>query len=301
MNKNTFYINIDFKNTYVFLLTVFFVICASPSYSQVSKRVYFVGNSITDTLQYEGLKKLAESQGNQLIWGRHIIPGSPLEWLWQHPNNGFTKQPYGYPKNGFVNYVWDSISLEPFDRLLANDTKIIEDYVNLAKPHSPNFKLFLYSRWPRNPYGNNPKDPRLTAKVWDDLFIRKYTGRWDGTNETQDYFVTLTQAIHTKYANKTPTFMVPVGQVFQALNAKMAQGKVSGYSSIWDVYVDTIHVNKVGSYIAALTYYSTLFAADSRGLVVPAEYGEIPKPVVSIIQETVWDVVRNEPLAGVGK
>ncbi len=291
----------DFNSKYLIIFFVFFylVSAASPSYSQEPKRIYFVGNSVTDTLNYKGLIALAKNHGQPVI-GRQIIPGAPLEWLWQHPNKGFTNAPYGYPKNAFDNFVWDAISLQPFNRLLESDLNIINKYINMAKPHSPNFTLYIYSRWPKNPNESNkkPKDLKLTAKVWSDLFGRTYTGKWDSTNETKDYFVKLTKAVREKYP-AIPTFMVPVGQVFQALNDKMAKSEIPGYSSIWDLYVDAVHVNKVGSYIAGLTYFSTMYATDPRGIAVPSEYGAVPKQIAAIIQETVWDVVRNEPLTGI--
>ena len=57
-------------------------------------RVYFVGNSVTDTVRYGSLAKLAASRQHTLVWGRQMIPGAPLQWLWEHPTEGFTEKPY---------------------------------------------------------------------------------------------------------------------------------------------------------------------------------------------------------------
>lgn len=46
-----------------------------------TNRVYFVGNSVTDTERYDALRQLAESRGHVQPWGRQMIPGAPLEWL----------------------------------------------------------------------------------------------------------------------------------------------------------------------------------------------------------------------------
>jgi hypothetical protein len=60
---------------------------------------YFVGNSVTDTIRYSSLAKLAESRGHALTWGRDMIPGAPLSWIWEHPKDGFQQEPIGlYPK-----------------------------------------------------------------------------------------------------------------------------------------------------------------------------------------------------------
>ena len=88
---------------------------ASPD----SLRVYFIGNSVTDTVRYGSLTQLAASRGHQLVWGRQMIPGAPLQWLWDHHSDGFTKKPFGYPREAFANFQWDVVSLQPFDRLLV--------------------------------------------------------------------------------------------------------------------------------------------------------------------------------------
>jgi len=50
-----------------------------------------------------------------------------------------------------------------------------------------------------------------------------------------------------------PILIVPVGEVFNQLNTKMKNGQVSGYSSIWQVYSDGIHMTGIGAYITAVT------------------------------------------------
>jgi hypothetical protein len=62
-------------------------------------RTYFVGISVTDTIRYGSLAKLAKGQGHTLTWGRDMIPGAPLSWLWEHPKDGFHEEPFGlYPR-----------------------------------------------------------------------------------------------------------------------------------------------------------------------------------------------------------
>lgn len=68
-----------------------------------SLRVYFLGNSVTDTIRYEPFAKLAASRGHELIWGRHMIPGAPLHWLWDHPSEGFKHDAFGYPREALTN------------------------------------------------------------------------------------------------------------------------------------------------------------------------------------------------------
>ncbi len=79
-------------------------------------RVYYVGNSVTDTIRYRPLAELAAMRGVTLEWGRHMIPGAPLEWLHDHPDDGFREKPYGGWAEALTSFAWDAVSFQPFDR-----------------------------------------------------------------------------------------------------------------------------------------------------------------------------------------
>lgn len=251
--------------------------------------LYLVGNSLTDAVRYDGLDALAESQGHPLIWGRHMIPGAPLDWIFNHPDDGFREEPYGAYRQAFANYTWDYVTLQPFDRQLNSDLETIAQYLSLLESRSPDAQVFIYAQWPEN----NSQD-------WDAQWLRPYTGQWDGTQRTQNYYETLTQTLNEQQLTARPIRMIPVGHVMYALNQRMKTGEVPGYQHITDVYTDGIHVNSVGSYIVATTFYATIFQSSPVGLPVPPQYQEdapISDELAAIIQETVWDVVRATPLA----
>lgn len=285
------------------LLLVFFLsLYSNRSIAQNTMRVYFVGNSVTDAIKYDGLKSLAESAGKTHTWARHMIPGAPLEFLWNNPTTGFTEVPYGPPSNAFPNYDWDAISLQPFDRLIegANmDKDIVNRYIDLAKTRNPNAQFYLYMRWPRTPDSKSPTDPTLTAQTWNTLWARSFSGGWDNTNESKDFFEDLLFSVRSSQTISKPVLIVPVGEVFKLLNDRMAAGQIAGYTKIWDFYSDGIHLKDVGSYAVATTYYATLYKADPRGLSVPSQFGTIPSGVVSAIQNAVWEVVSTYPYSGV--
>lgn len=260
---------------------------------QKSLRVYFIGNSVTDTINYGGLQEIAESREHNHIWARHMIPGAPLSWLWEHPNDGFFADPYGNPMNAFINYTWDAISLQPFDRNVfgsGDDLEIIQNYVNLTKDKSPNLQLYIYQRWPRK-----PNDFKNTSDEWNTLWERNYdvvNPKWDNSNEGRMYFEVLTNEVRKVYPNMKPALIVPVGEVLYELNKKMAAGEIAGYNSIWDIYSDGIHLRETGSFIVAATYFATLYKEDPRGITVPGVYGDISAELKSMILQTIWDVVR---------
>jgi uncharacterized protein YjdB len=275
------------------LLLLSFWAAGHPAQAQTEKRIYTVGNSVTDGVNFEGFKALAESRGYVHTLARHMIPGAPLSWLWDNQNSGFIVQPYGPPNNAFPNYTWDAITLQPFDRMLEGadgDRQMARNYINLTRSKSPDVQFYIYSRYPRKKDGLAE-----TAANWNSLWLAQYTGGYDGTNETRDFFEDLTTAVRADYAgtNLKQPLMIPLGQVMHALNIKMAAGQVPGFSSVWQLYSDGIHVTNVGSYTVACTFFATIYKESPVGLPVPSQYGTISNTIRDIIQQTVWETVTG--------
>ncbi len=237
------------------------------------------------------LADLAKSRGYTQVWGRHMIPGAPLQWIWQHPKDGFQEQPFGHYPSALANFQWDVLSLQPFDRNLdGNDSDIVmaKNFIDLALPKSPDLHIYVYAHWPRQ-----GKDD------FDTTWLKKYTGGWDNTNETKDYFERLTIELRTAYPKlKKPILMVPVSHVMYELNQRMKAGKVPGYTHIKQLFADGIHLNNVGSYVVGCTYFATLYKENPKGL-PSAPYKVEDAKLAAIIQEVVWKVVSTHELAGV--
>ncbi len=253
-------------------------------------RVFFVGNSVTDSIGYEGLRKMAVSNGQTLVYGRQMIPGAPLPMLWDNPTSGFTTDPYGHYPNALGNYVWDAVSLQPFDRQLSADLPAAQNFIDLTWQNSPDAKILIYSRWPRKD-GDGSLD--YQAK-WD----RPHDGSF-GSEETRAYFEALVTALRAAYPDRADQLLIaPVGDVFYRLDQKMEAGEVPGFSDIIEMYADGIHMNNFGSFVAGTTYYATLYGTDPTGLPTDS-YGTIDPAFAAIVQQTVWEVVNGHPFSGV--
>jgi hypothetical protein len=257
-------------------------------------RVYHIGNSVTDTINYGALKEMAKAKGRTYVFGRHMIPGAPLQWIYEHPKDGFQEEPYGYYPNALPHFAWDALTLQPFDRHIDGkdgDLEMAKRYIDLAVKKSPNLRVYLYSRWPRR-----EKDGSLDyGKAW----ARRYTGGWDGTNETREYFEMLTHALRKAYpAMKERIFLVPVGDTLLELERRIQAKEVPGLSSVLPLYADGIHFTNVGSFLVGSVFYATLFRDDPTGL--PGAPYKVNDPMlVRALQETAWRVVSRHPMAGV--
>jgi len=197
------------------------------------------------------------------------------------------------------------------------DLVMAKNFIDLALPKSPDLQVYVYARWPHisvmgKPFvfdkgiSTSPPTP-AAGKVtlfngfddWRTLWLRHYTGGWDGTNETKDYFKKLTLELRKAFPKlKKPILMVPVGHVMHELDRRMKAGEVPGFKTIWDVYRDQIHLNNVGSYVVGCTFFATLYKENPKGL--PSEPYKVTDPkLAKVIQETVWKVVGTHELTGV--
>ena len=273
-------------------------------------RVYHVGNSVTDTINYHALKEMAQSRGHTHTFGRHMIPGAPLQWIWEHPESGFKNDPFGYYPDALPKFTWDAITLQPFDRHLksddgSDDVTMAKRFINLIlkNPQNGKTQFYIYSRWPRRD-GDEKKGHTLDYEA---KWLRKYTGGWDGTNETRDYFERLVAELRKSYPMmEKPLLLVPVGDVLLEIHRRGKAGKIPGMKDVAEVYHDGIHFNNVGSFIVGTTFFATLYKENPKGL-KPGAYGKVSKPhdreisddLALAIQQAVWDIVSKHPLAGV--
>jgi hypothetical protein len=308
-------------------LTAVLAVCAFTLAAHAATnefRVYFIGNSVTDTVRYGELAKLAAARDVKLAWGRTMIPGAPLEWIYTHPNDGFRQEPFGTWSNALKRFAWDAISLQPFDRHLhgkdkegrdLGDVALIKEFAAMAAKQNPDVQVYVYARWPRVTTGGksvkfdkNDYDPTKPGSGNDLSKVDDYTARWlspykrgawDSSNETKDYFHTLLAEVRKEATFlKKPPLLVPVGHVMNELHIAMKAGRVPGYTSIYQFYKDGIHLNEPGSYVVGCTFFATLLKQSPEGLPT-APYGKIEPALAKVIQSTVWNVVRTLPEAGV--
>ena len=276
-------------------------------------RVYHIGNSVTDTIHYKSLQQMARSNGEPYVFGRHMVAGAPLQFIWDKPETGFKESPYGFYATALCDYQWDAITLQPFDRQLdgkdgLGDLTHCKKFIDLALPKSPGVQVYIYERWPRRKE-KEKKNPNAGYEPFDyeKQWLRKYNaGKWDGSNETRDYFEKLTRALREAYPKvEKPVLIVPVGDVLLELDKRARAGQVPGLNSVEDLYVDGIHFNNVGAFIVGTTFYATMFQRDPRGIAAsayaPGKSGKdrpIEPGLAKAVQEAVWGVVSNHPLSG---
>jgi len=75
--------------------------------------IFHVGNSLTD--QAYGMHDIAKAREHGTLFGRHMIPGASLNWLWEHRGEGFRQPDAKKPADEILRErKWDVLILQPF-------------------------------------------------------------------------------------------------------------------------------------------------------------------------------------------
>jgi hypothetical protein len=275
-------------------------------------RAYFIGNSVTDTINPNQLRQAALDRSSAMPWGRQVILGSPLDNIINNPNVGFTEAPYGGYTTALPNYSWDFLSFQPFDRNLTSDRASINTLINLAQSLGNNndTQFAIYSRWPRK--GSGTFDYQA---LWDRPYnAANPTG--SQPEESRAFFEQLRDAVQQDQTDVSkPIVIVPVGDVMYELDKRLKANPLTTtngvFDDVGDFYSDGIHLyNSYGAYLVAATFYSVMYKEDPANLsAVPFEqivnnnpnqaYVPIDPVLLALMRDTIWDVVSVHPNAGV--
>jgi hypothetical protein len=275
----------------VFIIAITVLSFNSTSAQKDSLRVYFIGNSVTENLKPEGFEGIVRSSDKHITWGWNVIYGQALSHIWEHSGEGFTEPPYDGFENALTSYQWDALTLQPYQRKIKGgdgDLTSALRFLELVREKSPDIQIYIYQRWPRLPAGVEP-----TAESWDSLWLRRYDLETSLRYDSRDFFEALTDSVRANQSGTKKCLMIPVGEVMYRLNLEMKNGNMPGYSNIWQVYNDDIHMKGIGSYIIASTYYATLYQSDPRGISAPGLYGWFNPEQKNLIQQTVFDVIMD--------
>ncbi|MFN4243837.1 MAG: hypothetical protein ACK4PI_11445 [Tepidisphaerales bacterium] len=305
-------------------------------------RAFHIGNSVTDTIRYTALRAMVQAnpgRGHTYTFGRHTIPGAPLQFIWDNPTGGFA-EPSSY-QTALPGNDWNVLTLQPFDRSLASDLDYAQRFIDLmrTRPTNVDAQVYVYSRWPRRasiPFSAPTQwSPINYPTVWAQPHV---VGSFAFNNfENDDFFDRLLNGLRDQNTAVGPEIlMVPVGDVLLEIDTRLRNGQIRGITGntlptrtpgVLDVnilYPDGIHFGNLGNFIVGTTFYAVMFKDDPRGLVVPNAYKQaadnpayrtadfnfpglvlnpslpsITEETIFDLQDAIWHVVLNHPAAGI--
>jgi hypothetical protein len=235
-----------------------------------TRRVYFVGNSLTMSTTLDRVHGLFGQRGIDLQFGSQLSAGKSLirHWNYQnepaekwfcwetcvpqgptflpHPNFYVVKPAewrFGRYDAALAQHKWDAVVLQAYQSPLRDDLDAIPRFIRLALEHGAAENFFIYETWPRRPKltGGAPADGNVGADI-------DYAAEWSapytaGADETgfktlehcasRDYFRRLHAALAEKLPElKKPIRRIPVGEVLFAIDAKIKDGSLPGLKEL---------------------------------------------------------------------
>jgi hypothetical protein len=269
------------RRTRVSLACLILLAAASSVGADQPLAIFHVGNSLTD--QAYGMHDIAEARGHETVFGRHMIPGAPLQWLWNHRSEGF-RQPDGKKSAEEIlrNNKWDVLILQPFGRPVENSIEYGAKYATAAYAGNPDCQVYVFANYPQIGKQQEKKD------LWEERWLSDSDTRGRAT------FKRVADGITAKFPDKKPVKIIPVGEVMYRLHLKMKEGKVPGFEHIADLYADGVHLNSEGKYLEAVTHYAVVFQEAPHDCIISGlRFWKGPYGVDKAFAEVVWDVVAE--------
>lgn len=262
---------------------------AVSAFAQAQTSFYNVGNSFSDHLS--GTPNIGLSLGHSFDWGRHMIPGSSLNFIYQNPNSGFGDQ--GYYDEALPGKAWDIVSLQPWNESITTFSTTAISMAALA-------------------YQGNP-DATIVVLATSGLSLLNYTNPGDfyasfnalGTNNSgaRAYFEQAVDDLRAAYPGKT-IGLIPVQHVLAELDRRLAEGEtIPEVASLDDILDATQHFNSRGRYLACLIAYATVVRQSPVGAMSGnfTSNHAVSAQFAAYAQQLAWDVVQAEPYAALVK
>lgn len=277
-------------------LVTFFCLCFSPVlYSATG---YHVGNSLTWMMSPDGLSAIARSNGISLDVGYHVAFGKGLDYIWEHPDEITKKTDFGGFATALRENSWDYVTLQPFGsgETLGTDIEYMIRFIDLALSGSksvPNF--YILQSWPLN-------DGSDYASAWLQP-VANHPG--ERAAHSRQYFENLRIELLNHYGADFPVFIIPVGDVFYELESLFQDGHFRPYKTVFDLFIDNVHLGDLGNWIVVNTVYATVLKKDPAGIVRPVGYygeGSAESDFSKInmkIQSIIWGLVSGHSYAGI--
>lgn len=276
-------------------LPLFFFGGLHPTHAETvrlfSAKVIHSGHSLTDPI-VPVLDAMVAAMGQQEAqtrdMARSTIPGSPMEWRWNHRNK------YG-PDARYNIADYDLLVIT--ERVSLSNTVDSHNSGNMAVQwftHAwtlgnggEGAETILYATWVdtnsgpefENPY--NDPEAHLVFRERMPLEMARWQKIADQVNKERP-------------VGSPPVRVIPGPLIMAAAYDAIAEGKAPGLRRIEDLFIDNIHPNQKGAYLISLAHLAVIYGIDPRAMNSSLGDVEVPDPdTAEWMKQLIHDVLRK--------
>jgi len=253
-------------------------------------RVVQSGHSLTDPIR-DPLRRMLQEMGvRNPVVELSTIPGSPMDWRWEH-NSGPPGKDARHDIADFdVLVLTERAPLSTGTLLWHNSEDEAAKWALHAWTHGNGGKgaaTVIYATWvpvnsgPDNPDKGGDEEAHLTFAERMPLELARWEAITDRVNASLP-------------EGAPPAPLIPGPLVMKAMADAVAEGRVPGISKMSDLFLDEIHITENGAYLIALAHYAVIYGRDPREL--PDRIGRRgQEELAAFMQNLVAEVLEGYP------
>ena len=268
-----------------------------------SNKTFFLGHSLINFEVPNIVDKLSIAGSQTFSYSANIGNGATLSWHWNNPTTGQGDQwDLTLPNGGYENFILTE-AVPLLNHLNSSNTfQVVDDFCSFANLHNPNIQYYIYETWHCTNSGNGSTSGSGGYPCdWDTESNTPWRDRLDVDLAKWESIADNINLTHTN-----PMLVIPGGQALARLADRIEEGTVPGLSSIFDLFVDTHHLDSRGNYFIACVMYAVIHKMSPVGLPnqLTNRYGNLytvyPTPAqAAIMQEIAWQTVCDYQRDGV--
>jgi hypothetical protein len=258
-----------------------------------SARIIQSGHSLTDPIVpiLDGMvEEIGGSHARGRLVDRSTIPGSPMDWRWNNRNSYMPDARYDIG-NYDVLVITERSSLSNTMPWHDSERMALRWFVHAWSNGraGAGAETILYATWVNIDSGpsvvNTYNDPEGHMMFRERLPLEM--ARWQAIAEYVNFH---------RPVGSPKMRVIPGPLLMAAVYDAIVEGQAPGLYAIDDLFVDSIHLNAVGSYLIALSHLAVIYGQDPRALAVPAHGEDPPSPATAQwLAQLVHDVLLNYP------
>lgn len=251
------------------LTTIFF--CLFYAHQSIALTSYHIGNSLTwDAINAGGLVDVFAKGGINLEESHHIKCGSTLVSILNNPDITCVTPNSGPWNTALVNNAYDFLILQPHEGGISTETEIaaMQSFASMVDSN-----IVIYEAYPEFDNAANISEYYLLP---DQTRFRHTKAEF---NAIRDSF--------------PKAIIVRAMEVIIEIDARARKGEIPGIATAQDLYRDSRHMNNMGKYALALTFYSSITNLDPTltGITLHDRFTGVSKEQAIAIQNTVKSII----------